>query len=248
MTNAVRRSRRLGIIGSAVGLLALLVSALTYLLPETLLYKPIPQVTEAAGKKETEQGHDLPHQAARAQIARNIRAASGRHHLGTSTFNGSGRAGPDRHHIRGVRRHLSRRETAGGYRGHTRRRSHRGPGVVGSGRRGARDGDRQRLSVLLRVLRQARCSSRVAINCLIDAGIGTGRWVAGRYRPTRSRRSPARQCRPSKDGEFEHEARIADPRHPRADVEFPVEQHRRLVFDQRLDDVEVEPGRFGIGI
>ena len=32
----------------------MLVSALTYLLPETLLYKPIPQVTEAAGKKETE--------------------------------------------------------------------------------------------------------------------------------------------------------------------------------------------------
>ena len=54
MTNPVRRSRRLGIIGSAVGLLALLVSALTYLLPETLLYKPIHPTTEAAGKKETE--------------------------------------------------------------------------------------------------------------------------------------------------------------------------------------------------
>ena len=54
MTNAVRRSRRLGIIGSAVGLLALLVSALTYLLPETLLYKPIHPTTEAAAKKETE--------------------------------------------------------------------------------------------------------------------------------------------------------------------------------------------------
>jgi len=54
VTNAARRSRRLGIIGSAVGLLALLVSALTYLLPETLLYKPIHPTTEAAGKKETE--------------------------------------------------------------------------------------------------------------------------------------------------------------------------------------------------
>ena len=54
MTNTVRRSRRLGIIGSAVGLLALLVSALTYLLPETLLYKPIHPTTEAAAKKETE--------------------------------------------------------------------------------------------------------------------------------------------------------------------------------------------------
>ena len=63
VTNAVRRSRRLGIIGSAVGLLALLVSALTYLLPETLLYKPIHQVTEAAGKKET-RASDFPHQAA----------------------------------------------------------------------------------------------------------------------------------------------------------------------------------------
>jgi len=54
VTNAARRSRRLGIIGSAVGLLALLVSALTYLLPETLLYKPIHPTTEAAAKKETE--------------------------------------------------------------------------------------------------------------------------------------------------------------------------------------------------
>ena len=49
------------------------------------------------------------------------------------------------------------------------------------------------------------------------------------------------------DGEFEAEARIADPRHPRADVQFLVEQHRRLVFDQRLDDVEVDAGRFGVG-
>ena len=48
MTDAVRQSRRLGIIGSAVGLLALLVSALTYLLPDTLLHRPITQVTEAA--------------------------------------------------------------------------------------------------------------------------------------------------------------------------------------------------------
>ena len=54
MTNTARRSRRLGIIGSAVGLLALLVSALTYLLPEALLYKPIHPTTEAAAKKETE--------------------------------------------------------------------------------------------------------------------------------------------------------------------------------------------------
>ena len=52
--NTLRQSRRLGIIGSAVGLLALLVSALTYLLPETLLYKPIHPTTEAAAKKETE--------------------------------------------------------------------------------------------------------------------------------------------------------------------------------------------------
>ena len=54
MTDAVRQSRRLGIIGSAVGLLALLVSSLTYLLPDTLLYKPVTQVTEAAAKKEAE--------------------------------------------------------------------------------------------------------------------------------------------------------------------------------------------------
>jgi len=52
--NAVRQSRRLGIIGSAVGLLALLVSALTYLLPDALLHKPIYQVTEAAGPSDTD--------------------------------------------------------------------------------------------------------------------------------------------------------------------------------------------------
>jgi hypothetical protein len=52
--NAVRQSRRLGIIGCAVGLLALLASALTQLLPGTLLHKPIYQVTEAAGQKDTD--------------------------------------------------------------------------------------------------------------------------------------------------------------------------------------------------
>ena len=40
MTDAVRPSRRLGIIGSTVGLLALLVSALTHLLPDSLLHSP----------------------------------------------------------------------------------------------------------------------------------------------------------------------------------------------------------------
>jgi hypothetical protein len=52
--NAFRQSRRLGIIGCAVGLLALLGSALTHLLPDPLLYKPIYQVTEAAGQKDTD--------------------------------------------------------------------------------------------------------------------------------------------------------------------------------------------------
>lgn len=54
VTDAVRQSRRLGIIGSTVGLLALLVSALTYLLPDALLDKPIYPVTEVAGKKDAE--------------------------------------------------------------------------------------------------------------------------------------------------------------------------------------------------
>ena len=54
MTDAVRQSRRLGIIGSAIGLLALLVSALTYLLPDELLHRPVTQVTEAAVKKDSE--------------------------------------------------------------------------------------------------------------------------------------------------------------------------------------------------
>ncbi len=54
VTNAVRQSRRLGIIGSAVGLLALLVSALTYLLPDALLDRPVYPVTEVAGKKDAE--------------------------------------------------------------------------------------------------------------------------------------------------------------------------------------------------
>src|SRR5688500_1193733 len=54
VTDAVRQSRRLGIIGSAVGLLALLVSSLTYLLPDSLLYMPVTQVTEAVTKKDSE--------------------------------------------------------------------------------------------------------------------------------------------------------------------------------------------------
>ena len=54
VTDAIRQSRRLGIIGSAVGLLALLVSALTYLLPDALLHKPVYQVTEAAGQRDAE--------------------------------------------------------------------------------------------------------------------------------------------------------------------------------------------------
>ena len=54
MTDAVRQSRRLGIIGSAVGLLALLVSSLTYLLPDSILYRPVAQMTEAAVKKDSE--------------------------------------------------------------------------------------------------------------------------------------------------------------------------------------------------
>jgi hypothetical protein len=39
--DTVRQSRRLGIIGCAAGLLALLASALTYLLPDALLYKAV---------------------------------------------------------------------------------------------------------------------------------------------------------------------------------------------------------------
>ena len=51
-----------------------------------------------------------------------------------------------------------------------------------------------------------------------------------------------------KDGEFETEAGISDPRHPRADVDFLVEQYRRLVFDDRFDDMEINAGLFGVGI
>ena len=60
MTDAVRQSRRLGIIGSAVGLLALLVSALTYLLPAALLDQPIYPVTDVAGRKATPDDTYLP--------------------------------------------------------------------------------------------------------------------------------------------------------------------------------------------
>jgi hypothetical protein len=54
MMDTVRQSRRLGIIGSAVGLLALLASALTQLLPDALLHKPVYQVTEAAAQKDSD--------------------------------------------------------------------------------------------------------------------------------------------------------------------------------------------------
>ena len=52
--NAVRQSRRFGLIGSVVGLLALLASALTHLLPGVLLHKPIYQATEAAGQRDAD--------------------------------------------------------------------------------------------------------------------------------------------------------------------------------------------------
>lgn len=45
MTETVEQPRRLGVIGSLVGLLALVVSALTRLLPETFLSKPVYQTT-----------------------------------------------------------------------------------------------------------------------------------------------------------------------------------------------------------
>ena len=63
MTETVRQSRRLGIIGSAVGLLALLVSALTYLLPDTLLYKPV-YSGDRSGREEGCRAPDLPYQTA----------------------------------------------------------------------------------------------------------------------------------------------------------------------------------------
>ena len=49
--NTVRQSRRLGIIGSVVGLLALVASALTQLLPAAYLPGPVGQATEEAGPK-----------------------------------------------------------------------------------------------------------------------------------------------------------------------------------------------------
>jgi hypothetical protein len=54
--DTVRQPRRLGIIGSIVGLLALLVSALTQLLPAEQLTQPvIRQTTEAAAPKAKDQ-------------------------------------------------------------------------------------------------------------------------------------------------------------------------------------------------
>ena len=187
VTNAVRRSRWLGIIGSAVGLLALLVSALTYLLPETLLHKPIPQVTEAAGKKEAEAAgqKETGHLIFRIKrLESKSRETSEQRPAGTTWEQALSTAaaalGLLAIAFAVFARHLSRRETAGGYRGHTRRRSHRGPGVVGSGRRGARDDHRQRLSVfpVLEPSHVRRDAVRAtAMMALIDSGIGTGRWV-----------------------------------------------------------------------
>src|SRR5262249_51314990 len=50
------------------------------------------------------------------------------------------------------------------------------------------------------------------------------------------------------DREFEGKARIADPRHTRADVELPIEPHRGLVFDKRFDDVEIDAGFPGVSV
>ena len=79
VTDVFRQSRRLGIIGSAVGLLALLVSALTYLLPDTLLYRPLTPVTETAAKKDSE---TVIFRIKRLEIK--SREASERHPTGTT--------------------------------------------------------------------------------------------------------------------------------------------------------------------
>jgi hypothetical protein len=52
--NTVRQSCRLGIIGSIVGLLALLVSALTQLMPTLSVSEPARQTAEQAGAREKE--------------------------------------------------------------------------------------------------------------------------------------------------------------------------------------------------
>ena len=50
--NSVRQPRRLGIIGSIVGLFALVASALTQLLPAVPVSEPVRHATEAAGPME----------------------------------------------------------------------------------------------------------------------------------------------------------------------------------------------------
>ena len=50
------------------------------------------------------------------------------------------------------------------------------------------------------------------------------------------------------NGKLEGKARIADPRHARADVQFPVEQDRRLVFDDGFHDVEIDAALLGVGV
>ena len=52
----------------------------------------------------------------------------------------------------------------------------------------------------------------------------------------------------AEDRKLEGEARIADPRHARTDVQFPVEPDRRLVFNDRFDDVEILARLLGVGI
>ena len=54
MMNTVRPSRRLGIIGSVVGLLALVASALTQMLPAAVLLEPLSRTTEEARPKGTD--------------------------------------------------------------------------------------------------------------------------------------------------------------------------------------------------
>src|SRR6185369_12514207 len=52
----------------------------------------------------------------------------------------------------------------------------------------------------------------------------------------------------AEDRKLEGEARVSDPRHARADVQFPVEPDRRLVFNDRFDDVEILACLLGVGI
>jgi hypothetical protein len=247
VTDAVRPSRRLGIIGSAVRLLALLVSSLTYLLPDSLLYRPVTQVTEAATKKDSE--HVIL-RIKRLEIK--SRDTKEQRPAGTTWEQAISTAAVSLALLAivfAVFAVIFREE-----------KLLADITVVLGGAAIAVQVWWVVIIIVFAMIIANRFVFPVGPSTSGQMPFARGDHVPDRFRDRDGAMGLLVGIDPhdlaghqrviaalQENGEFEADARIADPRHPRADVEFPVEAYRRLVFDQRFDDVKVDAGDLGVG-